>query len=834
VRDALTTRFVQEYTPYTTNDCGTPDTQGQTSLNLHRTYMASSTSFSTQREFIQNWIDRCRELTSGGVHVKFVRHAVGDGCLVFYGVIEGNNSPRSLGYIAELIGGNSIPIKTYMCNFGTVLSKGVMVLGKSTKRLSNESAGYYGEGVKVSINRLSASNIHVSYHTGHNLWHFSYDSNDVLHLYSKQHNPTPHTTVLIEQTHSSSPLMPCINAEDYLFLYRAVQPNLAKFSLRSKELEIICYPTLLNRIYIKDISCYSSDALSVKIQVEGKETKAGVALNYVGPPDRYSTLGLGRDRNMVDVDAFIRLIPNLFAQDSGLSFQEKKELANHLYVMLANDQNTETFGQKLYIGTFGIGDQIIKQLANFLYWALNCKLPQPLSENNLFRIFPYEKYDKEVAKQAAYLGAYLQEVPRYLCKMLCKSAYYMSIKEHWDRCKLDAIQQPDFDTDQLRGFISSLKNAINRCFEIPLDAIWFKAFPINNTTPNQTIAIDFDLNDEKLASVLARQNRIQNLREKRINKVIIIDGNLLDRDTVHLLKSKEFAECTFVDNTTCDCVQVHVIQSIKKLLCNGSSAMEKRFEENMISKYFETFGNELPKSPEKPRARVPQPAPYGSTTPSGVMYDLTGDDDNDNPVAGSYEQVPTSAKPKGPEPKPSDYKRIEADILEAVTQASRHTCSVSDKKNSMKKIKKLVNEENETPKTNLVKIGKVHVDPIYQRHVNIKTAEFFEKKIIHPLASIFNYNIDKVHLFWEDKSTIAFNRGGQLFYNIRYFEEVHYVEIQKNSAAVASALTWWYVVFAHEVAHNVAEGHDKQHESVEEVLIQTNLMKLVNCVNRLL
>jgi hypothetical protein len=343
--NAIASKYTNGYPPYAMHDTGVIDAQPKTCLNLHRNYMAGATSFSNQREFIQNWIDRCRDLcTTSSLRIQYDTCSIRDGSIDFYTAIEDNDNTRhALGYIAELRCGN-IPMKTYICNFSTVLSQDILVMGNSTKRSNNESAGYYGEGVKVTINKFTACGITVQYRTGQNVWKFGYEG-DVLHMTSERCPTTPSTTVLIQQT---QPLMPPINAEDYLFLYRSIQPELPKFSLRSNELEVICYEKLLNRIYIKDIVCYYSQELSVKVMDQNKESTVGLALNFLGVHSQYASLGLGRDRNMVNVDAFIDLIPRMFAHDSGLPIQAKRELANYLYSMLVNAPDYATFGNRLW------------------------------------------------------------------------------------------------------------------------------------------------------------------------------------------------------------------------------------------------------------------------------------------------------------------------------------------------------------------------------------------------------------------------------------------------------------------------------------------------------
>ncbi|PRP73772.1 hypothetical protein PROFUN_16659, partial [Planoprotostelium fungivorum] len=65
-------------------------------------------------------------------------------------------------------------------------------------------------------------------------------------------------------------------------------------------------------------------------------------------------------------------------------------------------------------------------------------------------------------------------------------------------------------------------------------------------------------------------------------------------------------------------------------------------------------------------------------------------------------------------------------------------------------------------------------------------------------------------------------KQSHLFYNLRYYEVLH---LKKSRG---KAKCWWLVVFAHEVAHNVAPGHNKHHEFMEEMILQEHIFKLLN------
>lgn len=67
--------------------------------------------------------------------------------------------------------------------------------------------------------------------------------------------------------------------------------------------------------------------------------------------------------------------------------------------------------------------------------------------------------------------------------------------------------------------------------------------------------------------------------------------------------------------------------------------------------------------------------------------------------------------------------------------------------------------------------------------------------IITMLAKVLEYPLDKCHLVVQDNSTIAFNLGGDIFFNV-------YAMISVLGRGPRHALNFWLVPFCHEIARN--------------------------------
>ena len=77
-------------------------------------------------------------------------------------------------------------------------------------------------------------------------------------------------------------------------------------------------------------------------------------------------------------------------------------------------------------------------------------------------------------------------------------------------------------------------------------------------------------------------------------------------------------------------------------------------------------------------------------------------------------------------------------------------------------------------------------------------------------AQVFALPLSSLHIFYDDHGgNIAFNRQGSLFFNYRYFENLHLPQVQQGRRH--DALIYWWVVLAHELAHNLVDDHSSNH-----------------------
>jgi hypothetical protein len=69
---------------------------------------------------------------------------------------------------------------------------------------------------------------------------------------------------------------------------------------------------------------------------------------------------------------------------------------------------------------------------------------------------------------------------------------------------------------------------------------------------------------------------------------------------------------------------------------------------------------------------------------------------------------------------------------------------------------------------------------------------------------------NSLHIFYEENSnTIAFNSNRSLFFNYKYFENLHLPDAQQGKTA--DAMAYWWVTTCHELAHNLVSDHSAAH-----------------------
>ncbi|KAF4824404.1 hypothetical protein CGCSCA5_v001098 [Colletotrichum siamense] len=102
--------------------------------------------------------------------------------------------------------------------------------------------------------------------------------------------------------------------------------------------------------------------------------------------------------------------------------------------------------------------------------------------------------------------------------------------------------------------------------------------------------------------------------------------------------------------------------------------------------------------------------------------------------------------------------------------------------------------------------------------------------LLTEVGGVYSLSPRVLHIFYDESgSTIAFNSNGSVFCNLRFFLQLHADKLNRSPGGEgkAEAGVWWWVVLAHELAHNLVQPHNSDHSYYTESFIQQYFAKMV-------
>lgn len=110
---------------------------------------------------------------------------------------------------------------------------------------------------------------------------------------------------------------------------------------------------------------------------------------------------------------------------------------------------------------------------------------------------------------------------------------------------------------------------------------------------------------------------------------------------------------------------------------------------------------------------------------------------------------------------------------------------------------------------------------------NFNAVERFSVVIQH-LATVYKLNLATVAIYYDSTGgTIAFNSARALYFNLRFFVALH------QSHVDSACYSYWYMTFAHELAHNLVTAHNKEHGSFTESIAALYLPEFTKLLSQI-
>ncbi|OBT99020.1 hypothetical protein VE01_02430 [Pseudogymnoascus verrucosus] len=204
--------------------------------------------------------------------------------------------------------------------------------------------------------------------------------------------------------------------------------------------------------------------------------------------------------------------------------------------------------------------------------------------------------------------------------------------------------------------------------------------------------------------------------------------------------------------------------------------------------------------------------------------------------SSSGDPVPTPRKP-GEIEKVSSPAAVQQNLVNAVQSSRAHNSSSVFSPPSVNQVKEQSTYCDSTSEKNIAHIGdasngmRIYVsrDMSVMNEVflaqNVEQIQAFSK-MLHDVGGIYNIPRNALNIFYDEVgNTIAFNLNGSLFCNLRFFLQLHWNEY-KNPAGISGAESWWWVVLAHELAHNLVKEHSSNHSYYTEMFIAQYFEKM--------
>lgn len=101
--------------------------------------------------------------------------------------------------------------------------------------------------------------------------------------------------------------------------------------------------------------------------------------------------------------------------------------------------------------------------------------------------------------------------------------------------------------------------------------------------------------------------------------------------------------------------------------------------------------------------------------------------------------------------------------------------------------------------------------------------------VYRPIGAIFGMNPQSMYVFCDTKGpSIAFNRGGAIYLNFRYYLAWHDADVQ--AGRLVNPLISVYFTMAHELAHNLVLAHNSEHEFYFSSIAEQYFMSLAKYI----
>ncbi|KAK4044806.1 hypothetical protein C8A01DRAFT_11884 [Parachaetomium inaequale] len=216
------------------------------------------------------------------------------------------------------------------------------------------------------------------------------------------------------------------------------------------------------------------------------------------------------------------------------------------------------------------------------------------------------------------------------------------------------------------------------------------------------------------------------------------------------------------------------------------------------------------------------------------------------PPADETKPNPPSTSTGGGSSKPTDGSRVTSpatihqNLLNAIKSTRAHDSSTLFAPPHQTQVQEQTSYCDSTPAQNIVFAAEAPrgMRVFLAKDLAVDHGQFVASRVdgiarfealLRDVGAVYGLSERALHIFYDENGgTIAFNSGGSVFCNLRFWEQLHAnTGGGDQGQGRAEATTWWWVVVAHELAHNLVGVHGAEHSYYTESFVQQYFPKMM-------
>jgi hypothetical protein len=195
----------------------------------------------------------------------------------------------------------------------------------------------------------------------------------------------------------------------------------------------------------------------------------------------------------------------------------------------------------------------------------------------------------------------------------------------------------------------------------------------------------------------------------------------------------------------------------------------------------------------------------------------------ENPPTYNEANKGTMSKPGGGTEQVSSPHAVQQNLLNAIQSSRAHDSSKLFSPPTTQTIKEQATYCDATPSQNInfladasngtrIFVSKTLTSPSTFLAQNVTALNSFAL-LLDDVSDVYSLPRRAMHIFYDESGgTIAFNSNGSIFCNFRFFAQLHQKKIESGVLeGRTEAGAYWWIVVAHELAHNLVKEHNSDH-----------------------